>query len=123
MATTDLWLSTTHTSVDDSMATRAMLLFVTACVIGVLGVASNGFILLVLLVHVKSRYRQSTLLVINQTITDMVCSAILLLSTTTAWSLTGKLEDKWGDFLAVPGGTWRSYIQYSTGTTSPDAWW
>ena len=67
--------------------------------LGLLGLLSNGFVLVVMLGYVKIKSRLSTLLVVHQTVADAVCSANVLITYTLWFTVNGKLEGLWGDVL------------------------
>ena len=64
--------------------------------IGGLGVLSNGFVLVVLFGFVKLKYLPCTELMIHQTITDAICSALLLLQHALFHAVNGELRNWWG---------------------------
>ena len=67
--------------------------------LGLLGVLSNGFVLVVMLGYVKNKSRPSTMLVIHQTVADGMCSANVLVTYTLWFTVDGKLEGWWGEML------------------------
>ena len=70
-----------------------------ALAVGVVGTLANGFVLLVLLRFSKLRPRPSTILVLHQTVTDLLSSLLILLTYACLVTLDGKLKDRWGDFV------------------------
>ena len=69
--------------------------------LGLLGVLSNGFVLVVMLGYVKNRSRPSTMLIIHQTVADGMCSANVLITYTLWFTVDGKLTGWWGDMLCA----------------------
>ena len=70
-----------------------------ALAVGVVGTLANGFVLLVLLRFSNLRPRPSTILVLHQTVTDLLSSLLVLLTYACLVTLDGKLRDRWGDFV------------------------
>ena len=68
-------------------------------IVGTLGVLANGFVLLVLFGFAKLTSLPCTHLVIHQTITDTICSALLLLGQTLKLTVNGSLRGWWGNFI------------------------
>ena len=67
--------------------------------VGTIGVLANGFVLVVLFGFAKLKSVPCTHLMIHQTVTDTICSAILLLKYTLQLTIDGHLSGAWGEFL------------------------
>ena len=72
---------------------------IVSVVIGAVGLIANGFVLVVLLGFARLKYRPSVLLILHQTVTDAICSAMTLLTQGIYMTLDGKLEGTLGAFL------------------------
>ena len=68
-------------------------------IVGTLGVLANGFVLVVLFGFAKLKSLPCTHLVIHQTITDTICSALLVLRYTLKLTVNGSLTGSWGNFI------------------------
>ena len=68
-------------------------------IVGTMGVLANGFVLVVLFGFAKLKSLPCTHLVIHQTITDTICSALLLLGQTLKLTVNGSLRGWWGHFI------------------------
>ena len=67
--------------------------------IGTLGLVTNVFTLIVLIGFAKIKHGPSTILLINQTVTDTVCCTLLLLTKGLQVTDLGKLTGIWGEFV------------------------
>ena len=98
MATTEQSNSTDYYYDDDSWETVTPSVIVSV-VIGAVGLIANGCVLVVLLGFATLKYRPSVLLILHQTVTDAICSAMTLLTQGIYMTLDGKLEGTLGAFL------------------------
>ena len=73
--------------------------FITSCTIGTVGVVANGFVLVVLMGYARIKFNPSTILLINQTVTDALCSMFVLLTKVLPVLELGYLTGAWGEFL------------------------
>ena len=95
--TSDVYL-TDYTVINDVINTRTAPV-IASVVIGAVGLIANGFVLVVLLGFATLKYRPSVLLILHQTVTDAICSAMTLLTYGTYMTHQGKLQGMLGKIL------------------------
>ena len=84
---------------EDIYTYQVTIPFILSYVVGGLGVVANVFVLVVLLGFAKLKTLPNTALMINQTVTDAVCSALLLLTNLLIMTTDGKLRGLWGEII------------------------